>query len=85
MENNELKPCCKCGCEAELISSTELAFKNGYEKGRADAAAEIFEEIISDIDKAIDFTADSRRIRFERCQQRDIDPYKDRFFNVFDG
>ena len=56
----------------------------GYRKS-TDLAREIFEEMLNERDKAIDFTADSRRIRFELCQQKDIDPYKDRFFNVFDG
>ena len=30
MEHNELKPCCKCGCEAELISSQTFAWCNIY-------------------------------------------------------
>lgn len=30
MENRELKPCCKCGCESELISSQTFAWCNVY-------------------------------------------------------
>ena len=61
-----------------------LLHEKGYCKA-PEVAEEIFGELLIEVDKAIDFTADSRRIRFELCQQKDIDPYKDRQFNVFDG
>ena len=63
----------------------EKGYVNGYNRRTSEVAEEIFAELLNEIDKAIDFTADSRRIRFELCQQKEIDPYKDRFFNVCDG
>ena len=73
---------CMSQFQAEIAS--RMLYIKGYRKA-SEVAEEIFRELLNEIDKAIDFTADSRRIRFELCQQKDIDPYKDRFFNVCDG